>query len=320
MSGMLGGDIRRRRRFIRREEYESYVAPGDVITSDSGCLRGHGTLIRRGQVVASISGIVEWMDKLVTVRPLGTRYVAATAAIGDIVVGRVTEVVLGRGQRWKLDIQSQQEAHLLLSAINIDGSARERRWTEEHADLEMRSYFTEDDLVVAEVQKVYEDGALHLHTKSKKYGKLTEGQLLNVPPTLVKRQKQHFHTLRCGGCNVRVILATNGLIWIAPDRPDTGAGDGSADRSAGIAADSPCTPAEREAICRVHNAIKALVAVFVLITPASIEATVDTSLSLGLDAAAMLVGSSAQSVRLTAAARGAFGGYTSMRGPHATEE
>ena len=304
---MLGPANRRRRRAIHREEYESYVAPGGVITSDSDCLRGHGTFIRRGQVVASISGIVEWMDKLVTVRPLGTRYVAATAAIGDIVVGRVTEVVLGRGQRWKLDIQSQQEAHLLLSAINIDGSARDRRWTEEHADLEMRSYFAEDDLVVAEVQKVYEDGALHLHTKSKKYGKLTEGQLLMVPPTLVKRQKQHFHTLQCGGCSVSVILATNGLIWIAPNRRDTGVADANGDRSApAMEADSPCTPAEREAVCRVHNAIKALVAVFVLITPASIEATVDTSLSLGLDAAAMLVGSSAQSMRLTATARGAF--------------
>jgi exosome complex component RRP4 len=305
MPGMLGPESRRRRRLIHREEYESYTSPGDVVTSDTDCLRGHGTFVRRGQVVASISGIVEWMDKLVTVRPLGTRYVAATAAIGDIVVGRVTEVVLGRGQRWKLDIQSQQDAHLLLSAINIDGSARERRWTEEHADLEMRSYFTEDDLVVAEVQKIYEDGALHLHTKSKKYGKLTEGQLLAVPPTLVKRQKQHFHTLRCGGCNARVILATNGLIWIAPDRSSLSAGDSSgASRSGEADTDSPCTPAERQAICRVHNAIKALVAVFVLITPASIEATVDTALSMGLDAAAMLAGSSAQTLQLTAAARG----------------
>ena len=208
------------------------------------------------------------------------------------------QVVLGRGQRWKLDIQSQQEAHLLLSAINIDGSARDRHWTEQHADLEMRSYFAEDDLVVAEVQKVYEDGALHLHTKSKKYGKLTEGQLVMVPPTLVKRQKQHFHTLRCGGCSVRVILATNGLIWIAPNRQEA-----DADCSH---VDSPCTRAEREAICRVRNAINALVAVFVLITPASIEATVDTSLSLGMDAAAMLAGSRSQRLQLTAVARGVY--------------
>ena len=147
-----------RRRYIERTDYESYVSPGEVITAyASDCIRGHGTFVRRGRVVASISGTVEWMDRLVTVRPLHNRYVASTAAIGDIVVGRVTEVVLGRGQRWKLDVRSQQDAHLLLSAINIAGSARERKWTEDHADLEMRSYFVEGDLVVAEVQKVYED-------------------------------------------------------------------------------------------------------------------------------------------------------------------
>jgi len=147
-----------RRRYIERTDYESYVSPGEVITAHaSDCIRGHGTFVRRGRVVASISGTVEWMDRLVTVRPLHNRYVASTAAIGDIVVGRVTEVVLGRGQRWKLDVRSQQDAHLLLSAINIAGSARERKWTEDHADLEMRSYFVEGDLVVAEVQKVYED-------------------------------------------------------------------------------------------------------------------------------------------------------------------
>ena len=112
-------------------------------------------------------------------------------------------------------------------------------------------------------------GALHLHTKSKKYGKLTEGQLLSVPPTLIKRQKQHFHTLHCGeGRAVRVILGTNGQVWIAPHR---GEGEG----------ESPCTAAEREALCLVRNAIQALAAVFVLITAASIEATVQSAAALG---------------------------------------
>ena len=63
--------------------------------------------------------------------------------------GARDQVVLGKGQRWKIDVGSQQDGHLLLSAITISGSgsARERRWTEEHADLEMRSYFAEDDVV-----------------------------------------------------------------------------------------------------------------------------------------------------------------------------
>jgi exosome complex RNA-binding protein Rrp4 len=70
---------------------------------------GHGTFLREdGSLVASVSGVVEYVDKLVMVRPPKTRYVASTAAVGDVVVGRVVETVLGRGQRWKLDINSQQ--------------------------------------------------------------------------------------------------------------------------------------------------------------------------------------------------------------------
>jgi exosome complex RNA-binding protein Rrp4 len=36
---------------------------------------------------------------------------------------------------------------------------------------------------------------------------------VRVPPTLVKRTKQHFHSLACG---VDVIFGVNGYIWISP--------------------------------------------------------------------------------------------------------
>lgn len=40
---------------------------------------------------------------------------------------------------------------------------------------------------------------------------LVNGQFLRVPPSLIKRSKQHFHSLSCG---VDVILGTNGFIWL----------------------------------------------------------------------------------------------------------
>lgn len=51
--------------------------------------RGHGTQVVDDQLQATVCGIVDRVNKLVTVRPLHRRYVAE---IGDIVVGRVTEV------------------------------------------------------------------------------------------------------------------------------------------------------------------------------------------------------------------------------------
>jgi exosome complex component RRP4 len=52
--------------------------------------RGHGTYTDgEGTVISSVAGAVERVNKLLSVRPLKTRY---TAEIGDIIVGRITEV------------------------------------------------------------------------------------------------------------------------------------------------------------------------------------------------------------------------------------
>lgn len=93
----------------------------------------------------------------------------------------------------------------------------------------MRNFFEEGDLLVAEVQAFFQDGAMSLHTRSLKYGKvgtfgllaccqlnrvsqLRNGQLVQVPPALVRRLKSHFISLPCG---VDLILGLNGYIWVS---------------------------------------------------------------------------------------------------------
>lgn len=66
------------------------VTPGEVISTEMGAfLRGHGTYIRDNQLIASVAGVVEKVNQLITVRPLVSRYIGE---VGDIVVGRITEV------------------------------------------------------------------------------------------------------------------------------------------------------------------------------------------------------------------------------------
>eukprot|EP00912_Choanoflagellata_sp_UC4_P001605 UC4_evm1s1021 len=60
------------------------VNPGEVITEEEGFMRGHGTILRGGHLVASVSGVVERTNKVVSVRPARSRYVGE---IGDVVVG-----------------------------------------------------------------------------------------------------------------------------------------------------------------------------------------------------------------------------------------
>ena len=95
-----------------------------------GC-SGHGTYVDNGNLVASVAGIVERVNKLVSVRPLQSRCVSLVyvssygvlwsrwcpcclsraryvGEIGDVVVGRVVEV---GAKRWKVDINARQVCH-----------------------------------------------------------------------------------------------------------------------------------------------------------------------------------------------------------------
>src|SRR3989338_1927653 len=75
-----------------------HVVPGEVITDQADYMRGHGTFEIDGKLIATLSGVVEKINKLVSVRPLRARY---TAEIGDVVVGRILDV---GARRWKVDV------------------------------------------------------------------------------------------------------------------------------------------------------------------------------------------------------------------------
>ena len=133
-----------------------------------------------------------------------------------------------------------------------------------------------------------------LHTRSLKYGKLQNGQLVTVPPALVKRLKQHFVALSCG---VEIIIGTNGLLWItraggsgAHTTEHTGAAPeaDALQRQRQRHAQTPIEPDVRERIARVHNSVVALVSLFAAVHPASIMAIYDQSVQMGLDAKALL--------------------------------
>lgn len=131
----------------------------------------------------------------------------------------------------------------------------------------MRSVFAEGDLISAEVQSVHGDGSIALHTRSAKYGKLGGGQLVVVPPNLVKRQKQHFHVLPAAG--VDLVLGINGLLWVAPHvgpLPETEQQREALD----AAPPAHVTAAQRGAATRVAAAVRALARLYLTISPATI--------------------------------------------------
>ncbi|GAB5372854.1 hypothetical protein AAMO2058_001700100 [Amorphochlora amoebiformis] len=170
-----------------------YVTTGEVIGEEAGFLRGHGTVAKDGKLQATVSGFVQRVNKLVSVHALNSRY---QGEIGDVVVCRILEVA---DKLWRVDLNSRKNAILMLSAVHLPGGVQRRR--------------TQQD------QAVKQDGSIHLHTRSLKYGKLNKGLFLSVPASLIKRCKKHFHTLKCG---VDIILGNNGYVWMQFSREQDG--------------------------------------------------------------------------------------------------
>jgi exosome complex component RRP4 len=278
-----------------------------------------------------VAGLVERVNKLVTVRPLHARY---GGDVGDIVVGRVREV---GSKRWRVDVGGRQDGTLMLSAVHLEGGEQRRRTFEDQ--LNMRALLAEGDLVSAEVYSVQADGGLQLHARSAKYGRLANGVLVRVPPSLVRRLKQHVVTLPCG---VDAILGLNGFIWLTESFSATaaaGAGGGDGDGSAGagtsaapsagdVAAGDDAAAAEaglvdaierrkelaasrvigregRTAVAAVHNAIAALAARSLAVSPESIMDVVHDATAAGLPPAAMLTTDGLPVVTRTAWAKAA---------------
>ena len=264
------------------------VTPGEPIPAEPGFLRGHGTLVRRhdGALIATVAGVVERVNKLVSVRPLRSRYVGE---VGDVVVGRVLEV----GQkRWKVDVGGRQNALLMLSSINLPGGEQRRRTAEDQ--LNMRHFYVERDLVSAEVQAFFQDGAMSLHTRSLMYGKLSNGVLVEVSPSLIKRLKQHFHAFEFG---VHAIFGMNGYVWVSARKPGpsttdattstpTGTGDVAPDEGD---SDTPLTLEKRERVCRVRNALVALDQLCIAISPSSVADVYNASLAADVPPKDMLL-------------------------------
>lgn len=267
----IEGDVAMRpAKRARRTGGDEIVTPGEIITDDPQWMRGHGTYVNPGEtsIISSVAGTVTRTNKLLSVRPLRGRY---TPEVGDLVVGRIVEV---QAKRWRVDVGSTQLASLPLSAINLPGGILRKRT--ETDELQIRTFFAEGDLLVAEVQQLFQDGGAVLHTRSLKYGKLRNGLFAAVSGVgggagVVRSRRQvwtmDLATISGSGSKIDVILGVNGYVWISKhveaESPAVGGGVTSMEESVSVNVySSQNDPIEVEVmreIARVRGVITALV-------------------------------------------------------------
>ncbi|KAL2836778.1 IEC3 subunit of the Ino80 complex, chromatin re-modelling-domain-containing protein [Aspergillus pseudoustus] len=292
------------------------ITPGEVVTDDPQWMRGHGTYINplSTSIIATVAGTVQKTNKLLSVQPLRARY---SPEIGDLVVGRIVEV---QPKRWKVDVAAPLLASLPLSAINLPGGILRRRTSAD--ELQIRTFFSEGDLLVAEVQTVHQDGAASLHTRSLKYGKLRNGVFLAVSGTggsgasssstkgglssagsaggggagVVRSRRQMF-TIQTsnGGGEVDIVLGVNGYIWISKHAEGTAAAS-SATESVSItrmeemvsnsvysSQNDEIAPATRREIARLTQCIRVLVQGGLRVDEETVTAAYEASLQVDLE-------------------------------------
>ncbi|KAI9788397.1 MAG: exosome non-catalytic core subunit rrp4 [Peltula sp. TS41687] len=292
----LEGDIEmaEARHGKKSKSLKAIVTPGEIITDDPQWMRGHGTFVTPDttSIIATVAGTVQKTNKLLSVRPLRARY---TPEIGDLVVGRIVEV---QSKRWRVDVSAPLLAALPLSSINLPGGILRKRTSTD--ELQIRTFFSEGDLLVAEVQSLFQDGSASLHTRSLKYGKLRNGVFLSVSGAggggvvRSRRQTWTIHTANGGG-EVDVVLGVNGYIWIAKhgakDNPSTPVSitrlEESVSYSIYSSQNDVIPAATRREIARVCGCITALVENSVRVDEDMVmkayEASVDLALETGYE-------------------------------------
>jgi exosome complex component RRP4 len=167
---------------------------------------------------------------------------------------------------------------------------------------------TEGDLVSSDVHSFHHDGGIVLHARSLKYGKLSNGCLVKVPPSLVPRQQHHFVSLPCA---VDVVLGNNGFVWLTATLPTDGSRSAvdlavheqaevgvvaAVEAQKAAAAARVIQANARLSIARVRNSILALASASVTITPLTIMAAYTASESMQLAPKDLLEPATAQEV------------------------
>ena len=259
--------------------HQHLVVPGQVILQESNddensyFLRGHGTVLQKNAttttLTASVTGTIQRVNKLVSVEG-STRY---APQVGDLVVGRITQVGT---TRWTVDLGSQTQASLPLSGVHLPGGVQRIRTAQDARD--MRQFLTEGDLVSAEVHKVLSDNAtVLLHTRSSRYGKLENGSVLAVSPSLVPRRKNHYYSGFLSQFDV--LLGCNGMVWmqrqLQEEEQQTGSGQQElaqlVEEKRAEHARMPYSMEERQALARIRNVMACMKQASRPLTPESLE-------------------------------------------------
>lgn len=190
-----------------KEPSRKLVLPGDLIIEGS-FKTGPYTYYDGNKIFSAVFGLCEIRGKTINVIPLRGFYIPR---VGDNVIGIIID---NSPTSWQVDINSPYTATLQLS----DALSKPVNVAKE----DIRKYFRNGDVLMAEVVAFDKLRSPLLSIKGKGLGKLEHGKLLNISPTRIprligKRGSMIKMIKKELGC--QILMGRNGRIWISSTDP-----------------------------------------------------------------------------------------------------
>ncbi len=184
---------------VRTRGPREVVVPGDVL--DDGKLKaGDNTYILNGEIRAGVLGVKRIRQNIVSVLPLGGRYMPMTK---DTVIGVIEDV---RSSNWMVEIGAPYPAPLHVSEVP---------WKVAFGDTS--KYLNVGDVVMLKILMVDDDLKISVTMKDAGLRKLEGGRLINISHTKISRvigKSGSMIQMIKNITDCRIFVGQNGVIWI----------------------------------------------------------------------------------------------------------
>ncbi len=189
-------------------ERKQIVTPGDLL-AENDYVDGDNTYKENGKIYATRVGLVDYENRRVSVVALKAFYVPF---IGDLVIGKVTEVTLGV---WLIDIKAPYPAVLRASDV-LNRPFRPQKH-------ELSSIFDVGDLVIAKIVAYDRTRDPLLTVSEPGLGKVKRGQVVEITPTKIPRvigRKGSMVTMLKQETGCQITVSQNGVILVSGKTPE----------------------------------------------------------------------------------------------------
>ena len=189
-------------------ENREIVTPGELL-AEGNYIAGNNTYKDGSKIYASRLGLVEYENQVVQVIALNTVYIPS---VGDQVIGKIEDVsIFG----WTVDINSPYKA-ILRATDALNKPFKQQKD-------ELTSFLDIGDLIFAKIIAFDRTIDPILTIKEPGLGKITQGQLIKVPPAKIPRiigRKASMINMLKRETKCKITVGQNGIVLISGSSPE----------------------------------------------------------------------------------------------------